>query len=74
MGSLGDFLSLIPLPAHTAPSLKLELQSVRVRHLEPLLLFQQGWGSQGEPEDLHPSRQEAPGVYSHTTTNVANLD
>lgn len=74
MGSLGDFLSLIPPPAHTAPSLKLELQSVRMRHLEPLLLLQQGWGSQGGPEDLHTSHQEAPGVYSRTTMNVANPD
>lgn len=29
--------------------------------------------SQGGPEDLHTSGQEAPGVYSHTTRNAANL-
>lgn len=29
--------------------------------------------SQGGPEDLHTSRQEAPGVYSRTTMNMANL-
>lgn len=40
MGSLGDFLSLILPPALAAPSLKLELQSVRMRHLEPLMPFQ----------------------------------
>lgn len=64
MGSLGDFLSLIPPPARIAPSLKLELQNVRNDASGTTVAVSSGVGKS----------RRAPGVYSHTTGKAANLD